>query len=1020
MKRFLILTALIAALGTSPLLSAKDSDPVFTEETANIIVKGFVVKEASVEQCLELIRKQTGIGFLHDGEDDLAQVGSITLNQGEIALEKLLDTIFKGTGYGWEIRGRAIIVRKEKEAAIAAVALPEKTDPAQGSVTLTLKVKLEGEGEGIPGAVCTIENLGMYAISDYEGTAVMNKVPAGKINLGVVLLGYEEYHKTIYIAQDMTLEIVLKESNLELEEVVVTAQSSAAGTSTSSSIGRMAMDHLQATTLKDIMQLIPGQLMSGASDMTGEQKLTIRTLNNSSANNAFGTSILVDGVPISDNSSISDKVAGSTGGTGVDLRQIGTDNIESVEVIRGIPSAEYGDLTSGAVVVNTKAGQTPFEVRLKLNPSTFNTSLGKGFKVSRKGGHMNVNADYARASGDPRVKNRSFDRISGGITYSNTFNRIWYTNTKINFSNLIDMRTTDPDVIVEGTETSQKQNTIRFSHNGKLSFNKKLSRTLSYALGFSASQNDSRTSAIVAADGGLAVISSLTDGYYQVPYITESYRAEGGNTSTPRTFYSKASNMFYANTEHLKQRFNMGVEYKYETNDARGFFNYDDEKPLRPNSNGRPRPYYEIPDLSQLSGFFEDNIAWNISEQVEFKLQAGVRFDMLQMGLPEHVASVSPRLNASLKLTPWMTLRGGWGQNSKTPGLAHLYPEKKYTDRLAASYLPSDPSKQLVLYNVKVTEVERNNNLKNATNTKSEVGVDLNFKNGMSFSIVGYNDKMANGFGSLIEYDIYNANYYALGQGIKTDAEGNPVIEWDNPARVDTVFTTNGRIGNTKSSLDRGVEYDFNLGRIHKLNTTIFVSGAYMETQLWDCGPSYSNPVGIPAGSVYAQGEGNTPPFKLLYPSGTQKDISRRFSTVLRFVTNIPRMKMVASISNQVVWYNYTHTTNQKRDPIAWIDTDLSRHEITKEMLADPSYTIKGISLADQRKNPADSNPVTQKPLWIMNMRLTKNISKNAGFSFYVNNAMFYTPYQSSSHSGTLSERNTGTFSFGMELFIKI
>ena len=131
-------------------------------------------------------------------------------------------------------------------------------------------------------------------------------------------------------------------------------------------------------------------------------------------------------------------------------------------------------------------------------------------------------------------------------------------------------------------------------------------------------------------------------------------------------------------------------------------------------------------------------------------------------------------------------------------------------------------------------------------------------------------------------------------------------------------------------------------------------------------------------------------------------------------------MKMVVSLANQVIFYQYVHTTNQKSDPIAWIDTDLSRHEITQAMLNDPSYTIKGVLLSAQRKNPADNAPTVQPPIWLMNMRLTKDVSKNFGFSFYVNNALFHMPYQSSSKSGTLSERNQGTFAFGVEMFVKI
>ncbi|MDD5950687.1 MAG: TonB-dependent receptor [Bacteroidales bacterium] len=980
-------------------------------------VDDFSVKNASIETCLKLIEAKTGMGYLYSGKENLENLGNITLSLKGQSLDNVLKSVFKGLEYSYEYRSGVIIVKKIAKAA--PVAAEQNSSGRKAAVELTLNVSSQEDGEPVAGASCILPDYGLFAMTDYKGQAVIERIPAGKTRVQVQILGYRDFEQEVELSNDRTLPVKLFVSSLALEQVVVTATSSAAGSSTSSNIGRMAIDHLQATSLKDIMQLIPGQLMS-SSDMTSEEKVTIRTLSSSTANNAFGTSIMVDGVPMSDNTSIADKISGSTGGAGIDLRQISADNIESVEVIRGIPSAEYGDLSSGAVVVNTKAGYTPFEIRTKVNPTTFNTSFGKGWKFSKKAGSLNVNADYARASGDPRTKNRSYDRVSGGLTYSNTIGRNWSTTTKLNISSIVDLRKSDPDLLIEGTETGQKQYTMRLSHNGRLSPNKLLSRSINYALGLTLTESESWTSSIVSADGGLPIINSLVNGYYQVPYITESYRATGGTSSKPRNFYSKIGNVFTANTEHISQRFNMGAEYRWESNKARGYYNEDDFLPLRPNSNGRPRPYYDIPALNQLSSYFEDNITVNLPAGMEFKLQAGIRFDMLQPGLPEQVSSISPRFNASYKVTDWLSFRGGWGQNNKTPGLTHLYPEPKYMDRESASYLPSDVSKRLVVYNTNITEVERNNTLKNATNTKSEFGFDINLKNGMSFSVVAYQDYMKNGFGNLTEYSVYTSNYYTAGQGIIIAEDGSPSIDWKNPARVDTVFTTSGRIGNTNASLDRGIEFDFNLGKIEALNTSVMLSGAYMESQTWNNGPNYQSPSGIPANSVYAQGGSNTPPFKLQYPSGLQRDINRRLSANLRFVCNIPRMKMVISASNQFILYTYQHNTNQKNDPIGWIDTDLSWHPITEEMLADPEYRIKGILLSAQRKNPADSKAVVQPPIWLMNLRLTKDVSRNFGFSFFANNALYYMPFQSSSYSGTLTERNTGTFSFGLEMYIKI
>lgn len=118
----------------------------------------------------------------------------------------------------------------------------------------------------------------------------------------------------------------------------------------------------------------------------------------------------------------------STAFTGTDLRQIAADNIDNVEVIRGIPSAEYGDLTSGLVVVHSKVGVTPWQIKAKVNPAMTNASLTKGFSLN-KAGIMNVNLDYAKAWGDPRQKTRSYDRYTLNLGYSYDLSKRWHTET---------------------------------------------------------------------------------------------------------------------------------------------------------------------------------------------------------------------------------------------------------------------------------------------------------------------------------------------------------------------------------------------------------------------------------------------------------------------------------------------------------------------------------------------------------------------------------------------------------------
>ncbi|MDZ7763810.1 MAG: TonB-dependent receptor plug domain-containing protein [Melioribacteraceae bacterium] len=72
---------------------------------------------------------------------------------------------------------------------------------------------------------------------------------------------------------------------------------------------------------------------------------------------SLGTQVIIDGVPVSNTANLQAGIGYSTAGSGVDLRLIPAENIESVEIIRGVPSVKYGDLVDGAVIVKSKASR---------------------------------------------------------------------------------------------------------------------------------------------------------------------------------------------------------------------------------------------------------------------------------------------------------------------------------------------------------------------------------------------------------------------------------------------------------------------------------------------------------------------------------------------------------------------------------------------------------------------------------------------------------------------------------------
>lgn len=885
------------------------------------------------------------------------------------------------------------------------------------SNTKTLKIQVvdETDNSPLPMATCVIKSLGAFSLVDDNGVAKMDIPTNEKLIVEVSYLGFETAILPVTIDKSITLKVKMKPTSLALKEVTVVAKSSSAGASTSSHIGRQAIDHLQATSLGDLLQLVPGNLMNNT-NLTTKSSVQLRTLS-ADQTNGFGTSLIIDGVPVSTNANLGMKGA-YTGTTdlSVDLRQIGVDNIESVEVIRGIPSAEYGDLISGAVIVKTKQGYTPWQAKGKINPTTRNFSLGKGFKLKQNNGVINVDFDYAQAWSDPRKKTESFDRYTAKITYTRDYFKTLRTTTSFSYSGLLDWSGDDSDVVSEGLEVKERNNSYRLSHSGVLSLNKRFSRSINYSIGFSYTDMSYRKTTIVTNSSGyLPILTARETGYFSVPYESSSYKASGGTKSSPKNLYAKISNSFYLKSNDLHQLFNMGLEYKREANSGAGYYNDNDRYPLTPNNNGRPRSYNDIPVLNQLSMYVEDKLSLNIGSRL-LKLNLGARVSTQQLFNDEKTISVSPRINAAYELNSWLNVRLGYGINSKAPGTIHLYPDKKYDDRVAASYLPVGlPEQQLVMYHTQVYDTKRTKGLQNANNTKWELGLDATISDTKKISVIGYYDRTKNGFGNVTEYYTYTSNFYDQNKGLVISAGKPTVVDWNNPARVDTVFASTGKVGNKEVSINKGLEMEVDLGRFNAINTAFYLTGAYMETESYSNAISSSSPSGLP--SQYALYD--TTPFKVVYPSGVSKNIYKRFSTNLRLVCNLPALRMVASLATQTIWYSYSYYKNQKYDPIGWIDTDLSYHEITTDMLNDENYMIKGVSLAKQRRNPKDNPGVKQPISWLLNARLTKELGANAGLSFYANNAFYYEPFQRSGSSGTLTQSNEGFFNYGVEFFFK-
>ncbi|MCD8182796.1 MAG: Plug domain-containing protein [Bacteroides sp.] len=201
--------------------------------------------------------------------------------------------------------------------------------------------------------------------------------------------------------------------NVHLQEVVVIAvQPDVPGTY--SVIGQEAIRHIQATDLSGLSQLLPGVLTRNP-DLNVPAAFTIRSASYYDATNAMGTAIVVDGLRMNNNTNMQQATLGGVGKlfnssilSGYDVRALASSSIEGVEVIRGVPSARYGDVTSGVVLVKSKAGIQPYTAGLRFTATEKLATVGKGLSLGRNNGTLYVGADYALSTQDARQPEQTF------------------------------------------------------------------------------------------------------------------------------------------------------------------------------------------------------------------------------------------------------------------------------------------------------------------------------------------------------------------------------------------------------------------------------------------------------------------------------------------------------------------------------------------------------------------------------------------------------------------------------------
>jgi len=946
---------------------------------------------------------------------------------------------------------------------------------SSGKFTVSGTVVESGTDAPVFMATVVVKELGLWALTDDSGFFELNGLPSGRFTFEFSILGYETRTMPVEIRKDIpALRVKLDATSLTLDEVVVTAKEGGEMT-TSSKISKQTIEHVQPSSLRDVMQLLPGSITENPT-LTTMNSLSIRDIGENTAN-ALGTALVVDGASLNNDANLqaissgkvindTDNNVKSSAGSGVDARQVSTDNIESVEVIRGIPSVVYGDLTSGAVVVKTKAGVTPWEIRLKTDPHLKQVSAGKGFSLGEKSGMMNFDADYAYAYNDIRTPSSAYQRFNFQMGYSNTFAGKLQFNAKLrgNYSNA--SNTSDPDLFLEEV-SREREKGLRLNINGRWIVNKPWLTNVEYLLTGSIADQYSRDKSYQGAAGYTPVTTEIScsegPGFFTLPQYYSDVEIFG----RPVDAQARVTANIFGQYGRIKNKALIGVEWKADGNTGSGK-QFDPLCPPNPSASTslRNRSFSEIPFLNRVTAYAEDCITLPIGS-TSLELQAGVRFNsIMASGIKtSQYSCLEPRTNARYVFVKKSTglkelsVRGGWGMNYKMPSMMYLYPENAYKDMVSFNYNDFDAN----LYGINVITTKSvetvNDALKPQSSRNIETGLEFAAKP-VSGSVVYYNEALTDGYGFVKEY--LPMTYTRYGYSWKDDSHTTVVRQDDYyqsgdrftyrsreitnsagkvlPSIQDTTFMEYSRPVNGIRNDKWGVEFTLDFAKIKAINTSISISGAYMN--MTSANTEYTS-------LLYSGSSGGrTYPYVGIYrgsSTSSNGSVKERFATNIRFVTHIPGIAMVVTLTAQMVFmdrtrnlaelngeslpYYYDESGQRISGQQALNDTGHTKHiapvmlmdrsgrliPFTQEMEQDPAYGNLIINTNTATYYITQSHPF----YGMLNIRLTKEIKKIATISFYANNFLNLRGRVENSVTKYPTDKNT-PIHFGAEVKITI
>ncbi len=862
------------------------------------------------------------------------------------------------------------------------------------TVTGRLSGRVTGESGGpLPYANVILKETNNGCTTDLNGRFNLISTP-GTFTLEVSYVGYEKVIARIEVAAGRTTEknFVLKSTSFQIGSIEVVAKTDfiPVAPETKTVVTSGEIEHIQASSLNDVLKLIPGVETTNPT-LNSVEQAQIRN------GDALGTQIVLDGVPVTNNANMQIGIGSSTANSGIDLRSIPAENIKDVEIIRGIPSAKYGDLTDGLLIVNTKAVPDPVRVKMKYNPQLYESNISGGTNI----GDWIINGNFNLASSrrDIRITGGGYTRIAAQVNLQKDEENFGIKNI-FYFTRSFDEYKEQPGYALREAWYNRD---VNLKYTGEYFLKFSALAKLAFSISASYTKQDSYYQQLVSRDN-IVITGRTVEGSEEGRIVFGSYLGQKYIKGDEWNIFSDLnySNKFF--TGDILHGWTAGINYRNDFNKGQGIIFDPLYPPSLTNSTPRLRTYDQIPGYTILSLYAEDKITGNFLRP--FTIQLGARYEAYRpsginlkglLGRADFIESyngsfLNPRVAVSINLFENTQVRLGYGVTSKSPPMGMIFAQEKYFDVVDTVSVnnPAYPDSNFSIISTYIRQ-QANPVIKGYTQKKYEASIDQQFDLfGMTLTV--YMNKTAGMFDSFTE----PAAYY------KMSFPGWP----DQSAAFikDTILGSYYQYTNNGWLNVNGLEFSLTTKRIPVINTVFKFDASYMYT-----GSGSENGYYLSSSRYVAELGTDVMPVYNSYES-YNKDLlfNYRFEIQARDLG----VWLTLHIQQKVIEID---GRSQYDDTLA-----VGYYSSAGKMVSIPAERRADLLYKSLRRvvQPFELLEEIKPNKWLVNLKVSKSLWKGAAVSFYVNNFFdnrpLYKIARSSASSPVYERRNPDIF-YGIE-----